>query len=117
MSVKTSVVALAILTLSASTSAQEKLTVFVSSTDYGGGSTASETSGHLIKVCPELTITLDREKADYILVRDYTGAGPGRKPQKVTVFNHNHELIFAGADRSVAGAVKDACQAIVGRKR
>ena len=117
MSIKTSVVTLAVLALSGLASAQGKLSVFVSGTDYGGGRTASETGGHLIKVCPELTITLDREKADYILVRDYTGAGPGRKPQKVTVFNRNHELIFAGADRSIAGAVKDACQAILGRRR
>ena len=115
MGIRTSFVALVVLILSAS--AQGKLTVFVSGTDYGCGSTASETSGHLIKACPELTITLDREKADYILVRDYTGAGPGRKPQKVTVFNRNHELIFAGADRSIAGAAKDACQAIRGQKR
>lgn len=107
----------ATMMLSVSIYSAEKTTVFVSGTDYGGGSTASETSGHLIKACPELIVTLDREKADYIVVRDDTGAGAGRKPQKVTVFNRDHELIFAGADRSIAGAAKDACRAILGRKR
>jgi len=87
----------------------DKPKVLVQGTDPGGGSTASETSGNLIKVCPDLTITLDRDKADYTVVRD---VGSGWKVQKLTVFNHNRELIYAGNTHTVTGAAKDACTAI-----
>jgi hypothetical protein len=96
----------------------EKTVVFVSGTDADGGSTASETTDHLMRAYPHITVTLDRDKADYAVVRDYTGAGPGRKPQKITVFNRQHELVFTDATRSVGGAEKDIFKAIkaTGRK-
>jgi len=83
--------------------------VFVRGTGPGGGSTASETAGNLTKVCPEISITLDRDKADYTVVRD---VGPGWKVQKLTVFNHNRDLIYAVNTHTVTGASKNACSAI-----
>jgi len=91
---------------------ETRTTVFVSGSEAHGGSTAAETSGLLLKTCPGLIITLDRDKADYIVIHDDTGAGPGRKPQKLTVFNRAHELILATATRSIRGAAKDACRSI-----
>jgi hypothetical protein len=87
--------------------AQEKLRVFVA----GTGSRA-ESINHLNKRCPELTVTLDQEKAAYIIVHDDTGAGPGRKPQKVAVSNREGDVIYSGATRSIGNAMKDACNAI-----
>lgn len=87
----------------------DKPKVFVKGTDPGGGSTAAETTGSLVKACPELTITLDRDQADYTVVRDL---GTGWKVQKLTVFNHNRDLIYSGNAHTVTGAAKDACTAI-----
>ena len=106
-------ISFASLAFVASVMAFNRPQVFVSGTDSGGGSTGSETTGHLNKVCAAVMVTLDREKADYVIIRDDTGAGPGRKPQKLTVFNRRHELIFAGATRSIANSAKDACRVIL----
>lgn len=84
--------------------------VFVKGTSAGGGSTASETTGRLVKICPSVVVTLDAERADYTLVRD---AGSGMKPQKITVFNKAQVLIYSGATLTVNAAVKDACKAIL----
>lgn len=91
------------------------LKVFVSGMDFAGGNTAAETSVSLRKACPAITITLDRDKADFIIVRDHNGAGMGRNPHKVTVFNSAHDLVYAGATKTVAGAAKSACEVIAGK--
>ena len=88
-------------------SAQEKLRVFVT-----GSSSRAESIDHLNKRCPEVTVTIEREKADYIIVHDHTGAGMGRSPHKITVFNREDDAIYSGATRTVSGALKDACKAI-----
>lgn len=86
-----------------------KPTVFVSGTDPGGGSTATDTTRQLVKACPGIIITLDKKTADYTVVRDI---GPGPKSQKLTVFDSQRQLIFTSQTWTVKGAANDACKAI-----
>uniref|UniRef100_E6QIF0 Uncharacterized protein n=1 Tax=mine drainage metagenome TaxID=410659 RepID=E6QIF0_9ZZZZ len=58
--------------------------------------------------CPTVIITDDAPKADYQLEAWDTGAGPGRKPYKFTLFR-NGDRVFSTETRSLAGAVKDVC--------
>jgi hypothetical protein len=63
--------------------------------------------------CPELTVTSDRSKADYVLVLDHEGGkGWVRRDNKVALFNKDGDLVFSGSTRSLGSAVEDACTAI-----
>ncbi len=99
-------VALAVC-LALASAAEEKTRVFVT-----GRSSSAESINHLNKRCPELTVTVDRDKAEYVIVRDNTGAGMGRNPHKITVFDHEGDSIYSGSTKTVGGAMKDACNAI-----
>ena len=87
--------------------ADELLRVFVT-----GTGAQAETIHHLNKRCRELTVTADREKAYYVVQRDRTGAGMGRNPHKIAVFNRDGDAIYSGSAKTVGGAIKDACKAI-----
>jgi hypothetical protein len=63
--------------------------------------------------CPEVLITNERTKADYIVLIDHEGGkGWARKDNKVVVFNHSGTSLHSGSTRSVGNSVKDACKAI-----
>ncbi len=63
--------------------------------------------------CEAITITLDENKADYIVVLDHEGGkGLVWKDNKVAVFNAERELIYANSTRKLGSAVKDACKSI-----
>lgn len=68
--------------------------------------------------CPEVTITGDRDKAEYIVRLDHEPASP-QTPfvhgNKVAVFNKNQDLLYSGSTRLLASAVRNACAAILGR--
>jgi hypothetical protein len=68
----------------------------------------SEVGKELDRRCPEITITDDPQRADYELEAWDTGAGPGRKPYKFTLFK-NGDRMFSTETRGLAGAVKDVC--------
>jgi len=64
------------------------------------------------KRCPDVTITLNREKADYIVLLEHEGGkDPISRDNKFAVF-HAGDMIAAGSTRSLGNAVKDACGAI-----
>ena len=88
--------------------------VFVTSSNRSEDVVKAETVSHINKNkhCRTLTVTINRKKADYIIVHDDTGAGPGRKPQKIAVFKKDGDLIYSGSTRRVSSAIKDACKAI-----
>ena len=67
------------------------------------------------KKCPEsTTVTLDLEKADFLIfLRDY-GYPPTRVDTHVAVFDGKGDLIHSGSTRSIDTAVKDSCEAIRG---
>jgi hypothetical protein len=87
----------------------------------GGGATrggARPQTGEIIKTfgqrCPELTVTMDKERADYVILLDHGGSkGYARKDNKVAVFRRDGDSIFSASTRSLGNAVKDACTAIL----
>ncbi len=86
----------------------------------GGGSVsggARPQTAEIIKTfrerCPGLTITLDREKADYVVLLDHEGGKDlFRRDNKVVIFDREGDAIYSGSTRSLGNAVKDSCHAI-----
>ena len=63
--------------------------------------------------CPEIAVTNQRERADYVVLLDHEG-GKGwiRKDNKVAVFRSDGMSIYSGSTRTLGNAVKDACREI-----
>jgi hypothetical protein len=68
------------------------------------------------KHCPAVTVTSNKDNADYIVLFDRDGAGKAKtnlaRADKIAVFSKNGDLVFSGKTRSVANSVKDACVAL-----
>ncbi len=87
----------------------------------GGGASrggARPQTGEIIKTfgekCPEITVTINKEKADYIVLLDHEGRkGYARKDNKVAVFNKDGDSIVSRSTRSLGNSVKNACEAIL----
>jgi hypothetical protein len=88
--------------------------------DGGGGASsggARPQTAEIIKTfqerCPDITITNERRRADYVVLLDHEG---GKmvflKDNKVAVFGRDGTSIHSGSTRSLGNAVKDACAAI-----
>ena len=75
----------------------------------------SEIGKGLDRHCPDVIISDDPQKTDYTLEAWDTGAGPGRKPYKFTLFK-KQDRVFSTETRGVAGAVKDVCTYIEKQK-
>ena len=59
--------------------------------------------------CPEITVTNNLGKADFVIVLDHEGGkGALRHRNKVAVFNRNGDDIFSDSTRELGNAVKDA---------
>jgi hypothetical protein len=68
--------------------------------------------------CPEITVTNNVEKADFVLTLDHEGGkGLLAHRNKVAVFNRDGDDIFSGSTRELGNSVKDACQAMLSSKR
>jgi len=90
-----------------------------------GGNAGGQTSGgarpqtgEIIKTfgekCPQYTITMNKEKADYVVLLDHEGGkGYARKDNKVAVFYKDGDSIFSHSTRALGSSVKDACDAII----
>ncbi len=94
----------------------------------GWGATSSFSGGarpqtaEIIKTlnqrCPELTVTNNLGKADFVIVLDHEGGkGLLRHRNKVAVFNRNGDDIFSDSTRELGNAVKDACEAMTKAKK
>ncbi len=69
------------------------------------------------KQCPQIIITIYEEKADFLVLLEHEGGkGAIRKDNKVAVFNHNGDMLFANSTRSLGNSVKDACGVITGNR-
>ena len=67
--------------------------------------------------CPELVVTMDRTKAQYVVLLDHEGGkGYARKDNKIAVFKNNGDLVYTGSTRSLGNAVKDACVKMLSTK-
>jgi len=63
--------------------------------------------------CPQVTPTINRDKADYIVILEHEGGKSFvLRDNKVAIFNGMGDMIYAGSTRSLGNAVKDACTAI-----
>ena len=63
--------------------------------------------------CPGVTVTANRDNANYVVLLDHEGGkGYAKKDNKVAVFNKDGDMIYSGSTRSLGNAVKDACRAI-----
>lgn len=68
--------------------------------------------------CPQITVTNDRQKADFMLTLDHEGGkGALQHRNKIAVFDRNGDDIFSDSTRSLGNAVKDACQVILNAPR
>ena len=67
--------------------------------------------------CPELTVTNNLSKADFVLTLDHEGGkGLVTHRNKVAVFNRDGDDIFSDSTRELDNAVKDACAAMLNSK-
>jgi len=87
---------------------------FIFGTGSGG---ARPQTAEIIKTfhdrCPEMTITINREKADYVVLLEHEGGKSiVQKDNKVVVFKPNGDAIYSGSTVTLGNAVKDACGAI-----
>jgi hypothetical protein len=94
----------------------------------GWGATSSFSGGarpqtaEIIKTlnqrCPELTVTNNLGKADFVVVLDHEGGkGLLRHRNKIAIFNRNGDDIFSDSTRELGNAVKDACEAMTKPKK
>lgn len=69
--------------------------------------------------CPNVVITSNREKADYVIRFDHDELNPTSafvKGNKVAVFNRDEDLVFTTSTRTLGTAVKGVCSAISSRR-
>jgi hypothetical protein len=83
----------------------------------GGEGGARPQTAEIIKTfnqrCPEFTITMKQNKADYIILLDHEGGkAPIQRDNKVVVFDRDGDAIYSGSTVILGNAVKDACNAI-----
>jgi hypothetical protein len=107
--------------LALSAFAQDKPRVFVTdSTSWqmaGRSGGARPQTAEILKTfgarCTGVTMTNNKDKADYIVTLDHEGGkGWARIDNKVAVFNRDGDMIYSGGTRSLGSAVKDACAAM-----
>ena len=63
--------------------------------------------------CHTVTVTIDRNKADYVIMFDREGGkGYAHKRDKIAVFKKDGDILYSGSTHSLGNAVKGACLAI-----
>jgi hypothetical protein len=68
--------------------------------------------------CPQITVTNNLEKADFVLTLDHEGGkGLLAHRNKVAVFNRDGDDVFSASTRELGNSVKDACAAMLGSKK
>jgi hypothetical protein len=87
------------------------------SLSFSGGSSSQNTEAIRVftKRCPDVVVTSNPDKADYVVRLDHEGLNPGTPfvhGNKVAIFDAHEDLIHSDATRLLRNAVKNACQAI-----
>jgi hypothetical protein len=68
--------------------------------------------------CPEITVTNNLQKADFVLTLDHEGGkGMLAHRNKVAVFNRDGDDVFSASTRELGNSVKDACTAMLNSKK
>jgi hypothetical protein len=125
-----------ILALGMITSAQDKPRVFITTPDQRHSSSEVTTSGQqtqgvtetnslvgqpelvktLNQACPEVIITNEQTKADYVVVWDHKTwrqtSWTGHQ-NDIAIYNRAGDLISSAASQKMPSIAKDACKAIV----
>ena len=92
-----------------------------SGTDDGGGGGfsggARPQTAEIIKTfgerCPDCIVTMNKSKADYIVVLDHEGGKDlFRRDNKFVLFNKDGDAINSGSTRILGNAVKELCKAL-----
>jgi hypothetical protein len=64
--------------------------------------------------CPNAIVTMNKSKADYIVLLDHEGGkGILRRDNKFALFSGDGDVVDSGSTRSLGSAVKDACEAML----
>src|SRR6266436_1483351 len=91
-----------------------------SSSGFGGHTSggARPQTAEIIKTfgerCPEVTVTNNKDRANYAVILDHEGGkGALRHENKVVVFNRDGDAVYSGSTISLGNSVKDACTAIM----
>ena len=71
----------------------------------------------LDKHCPEVVVSVDRLRANYLLEAIDAGAGKARKPYKFTLFSPDGDRAFSTETAGLDSAVKDVCGFIRGHEK
>ena len=69
------------------------------------------------RYCPEVAITNDKAKADFVVRLDREGPSPVTpfvRGNKAAVFNRDADLVYSQSSRTLAPAVKGVCGAVTG---
>ena len=78
---------------------ERKVRIFLTGTDQTLGSnsnvSAAEIGRSLDKHCPEVVLTIEQSKAQYLLQARNTEAGAARKPYKFTLFGDDGDRVFS----------------------
>lgn len=89
-------------------------------TDSAGHNQLMELAKTFLQRCPEVTPTLDKDKADFVVTmnwapatRFFIGGKLIHKPDQILVTNKEGDIIFSGVARTVGGNTEDACKAIM----
>jgi hypothetical protein len=91
-----------------------------STISVSGGSSPelTEVMKAFTRACPDVAVTSNRDKADYLVRFDHEGTNPTTpftRGNKVAVFDKNEDLIYITSTRLLSSAVKDTCSAITKR--
>jgi hypothetical protein len=83
----------------------------------GSGGGARPQTAEIIKTfqkrCTPVTLTNDRDLADFVVLLDHEGGKLFfQRDNKVVVFNKEGDAIYSDSTRSLGNAVKGACRAI-----
>jgi hypothetical protein len=93
---------------------------FAGGGDSAGGGTmggARPQTAEIIKTfrerCSDLEVTMNKQKADYVVILDHGGGlGILRRDNKVVVFDSSGISVYSGSTRSLGNAVQDSCEKI-----
>ena len=92
----------------------------VARTDSAGHNQFMELAKTFLERCPEVTPTIDKDKADFVVTmnwapatRFFIGGKLIHKPDQILVTNKEDDIIFSGVARTVGGNTEDACKAIM----
>jgi hypothetical protein len=96
---------LVVLIFSIPAYAQERPKVFVKPIPGGGRNTTAGVESELAKRCQTITVTENKDKADYIL--DFSGNN-----NEFVLFKHNGDLVQRGSAMIYHKAIEKVCKAI-----